>query len=67
MHKYSFENLDVWRLSKNLSIHIYKITSHFPRGETYSLIPQMRRSSISIASNIAEGSGRNSQNPQEQA
>jgi four helix bundle protein len=39
---------------------IYKLTSTFPSEELYGLVSQMRRSSVSIASNIAEGSGRDS-------
>ena len=60
MHTYSFEKLEVWKESIQLSIKIYKITRNFPDDEKFGLISQMRRSSISISSNIAEGAGRNS-------
>lgn len=58
MHTYSFEKLEVWKLAKDLCIYIYKLTSAFPTEERFGLVSQMRRASISIASNIAEGSSR---------
>ena len=54
----SFTNLITWQKGHNLVIAIYKITDKFPQKETYSLIDQMRRSSVSITSNIAEGFSR---------
>jgi four helix bundle protein len=60
MHIYSFEKLDVWKLSKILAKEIYFVTNSFPKDEAFGLISQMRRSSISVCSNIAEGSGRTS-------
>ena len=54
----SFKDLQVWRVSMDLVIEIYKITDKFPKSEVYGLTNQIRRSSISIPSNIAEGSGR---------
>jgi len=59
MKQFSFEKLIVWQKSKDLSIHIYKITSDFPNEEKFGLISQLRRCSVSVASNLAEGSGRN--------
>jgi four helix bundle protein len=59
MYKYSFEKLEVWKLSKDLSIIIYSITKTFPKDEIFGL-SQMRRSAISIPSNISEGSSRTS-------
>ena len=56
----SFRDLDVWKLSIELVKNIYKITDEFPNSEFYGLTSQMRRSAISIPSNIAEGQGRNS-------
>src|SRR5690606_35553506 len=53
-----FRKLEVWQLSKELTIDIYGITSKFPDAEKFGLINQIRRSSVSIISNIAEGSGR---------
>ena len=58
MRVFSFEKLVVWQDAKQLSILIYTITKSFPTDEKFGLISQMRRCSISIASNIAEGSGR---------
>jgi len=52
--------LVVWQKSMTLVTEIYKITKIFPKDEIYGLVTQMRRCSISIPSNIAEGYGRNS-------
>lgn len=57
-HYYSFENLDVWKVSKQLVIQIYQLIEKFPKVEKYALCDQLRRACISIPSNIAEGSGR---------
>lgn len=57
----NFRNLKIWEKSHNLTLTIYKFTSSFPKEELYGLTSQMRRSSSSIPSNIAEGCGRNSQ------
>jgi len=54
------KELDVWKESIEFVVEIYKITGTFPKEELYGLISQIRRSSISIPSNIAEGSARNS-------
>ena len=53
-----FHNLAVWERSVELTVCIYQLTNSFPREEIYGLTSQMRRASISIASNIAEGRGR---------
>jgi len=53
-----YKNLDVWVLAVVLSTDVYKVTVSFPKTEMYGLVDQMKRSAISIASNIAEGSGR---------
>ena len=53
-----YKNLDVWKESINLSVEIYNITDKFPDTEKYGLVSQMRRSAVSIPSNIAEGSAR---------
>ena len=60
MHKFSFEKLDVWIEAKNFAKQIYTLTSKFPESEKFGLTVQLRRAGISIASNIAEGSARNS-------
>ena len=59
MHRY--KELEVWKKALDLSQRIYEETSKFPDTEKFGLISQMRRCSVSIPSNIAEGAGRNSQ------
>ncbi|MEO1011232.1 MAG: four helix bundle protein [Bacteroidota bacterium] len=56
----SFEKLKVWQKARKLSVTIYKKTKTFPEDERFGLVSQMRRCSISISSNIAEGTGRHS-------
>jgi four helix bundle protein len=56
----SFTDLKTWQEGHQLVIQVYKMTSRLPRQELYSLGDQIRRSSISITSNIAEGFGRHS-------
>jgi four helix bundle protein len=51
-------DLIVWQRAIELSVCIYKLTRKFPREEIYGLTSQMRRASVSVASNIAEGRGR---------
>ena len=53
------KNLDVWKDSIKLVGDIYKITAKFPMEEIYGLTNQVRRSAVSIPSNIAEGAARN--------
>jgi len=53
-----FTDLDVWKYSHELVIGIYRVTQKFPKEELFCLTNQMRRSAISITSNIAEGFGR---------
>lgn len=53
-----YRNLLVWQKAIDLTICIYNLTSSLPKDEIYGLSSQMRRASISIASNIAEGRGR---------
>ena len=54
------QRLNVWKRAIKLVEEIYKITSSFPAEEKFGLISQMRRSAISIPSNIAEGAARSS-------
>lgn len=54
-----YNELNVWLESRRLSKDIYSATAKFPKQEQFGLINQMRRSAISIPSNIAEGCGRN--------
>lgn len=60
MKTYGFEKLEVWNDAKELAVKIYALTSTFPDSEKYCLSNQMRRAIISVSSNIAEGSSRNS-------
>ncbi len=55
-----FENLDVWQRSIVLCKGIYKITNNFPSEEKFGLTAQIRRAAVSIPSNVAEGSSRDS-------
>ena len=50
-----FKELKVWQKGIEIVKDIYEITKHFPKEEMYGLTSQMRRSAISIPSNIAEG------------
>jgi four helix bundle protein len=54
----SYEDLVVWRKAMGLVIEVYRATSQFPREEMYDLTSQLRRSAVSVPSNIAEGQGR---------
>ncbi|HTX75537.1 MAG TPA: four helix bundle protein [Terracidiphilus sp.] len=56
----SFRELVVWQRAMQLSIAVYRLTREFPRDELYGLTSQLRRSVVSIPSNIAEGQGRTS-------
>lgn len=55
---HNFKELNIWKESVNLVVNLYGITKDFPRSEQFGLISQIRRCSVSIPSNIAEGSGR---------
>jgi four helix bundle protein len=55
----SYIELDVWKQSRLLVKQVYELTKQFPKEEQYGLSNQMRRCSVSIPSNIAEGHGRN--------
>jgi four helix bundle protein len=54
----SFKDLIVWQRAVGLTTEIYRLTSAFPSSEQFGLSNQLRRASVSIASNIAEGYGR---------
>jgi len=56
----NFKELKIWKNAMNLSVSIYSLTKNLPLDEKYGLISQIKRSAVSIASNIAEGAGRNS-------
>jgi four helix bundle protein len=57
---FAFEKLEVWKLAKKLVLEIYSTTRKFPNEEKYGIVSQLNRASISIVSNIAEGSARKS-------
>jgi four helix bundle protein len=57
---FGFEKLDVWQKAIEFADVIYSVTRRFPSDERFGLTNQMRRSAVSISSNIAEGSSRNS-------
>jgi len=54
-----FRDLQVWQKAHQLTLDVYRLTTSFPRDERYGLTTQLRRSSSSIAANLAEGCGRN--------
>ena len=58
--KFAFENLEAYKVARVLVRDIYRLQNKFPKEERYVLGDQIRRSSTSITSNIAEGTGRNS-------
>lgn len=58
MKQFSFEKLDVWKKTKEFTVKLYKATQNFPDSEKFGLVSQLRRATISISSNIAEGSSR---------
>lgn len=60
MYTYSFEKLEAWIEAKEFAKLLYKITIDFPDAEKFGLTSQLRRATVSISSNIAEGSARRS-------
>lgn len=56
----SHEDLQVWQMAIDFVTDLYKVTNNFPKFELYGLTNQIRRASVSIPSNIAEGSARKS-------
>ena len=57
----NFRKLNIWKDSIELATEIYNLTNQYPKSEMYGIISQIRRSVVSISSNIAEGAGRQSQ------
>jgi four helix bundle protein len=57
---FGFEKLKAWQLARDFAVCIYEVTHTFPPDEKFGLISQLRRASVSIASNLAEGSARQS-------
>jgi len=58
MRTYSFKKLEVWKDSIELVKSIYSLTTNFPKEEKFGLISQLRRCSVSVSSNLAEGTSR---------
>ena len=58
--RFRFEDLEVWQEARLLNRAISRLTKRFPPSEQFALTSQIRRASVSVSSNIAEGSGRNS-------
>lgn len=60
MHQ--FVKLKIWQKAMNITENVYEACASLPQDEKFNLISQMKRCAVSIPSNIAEGSGRNSKN-----
>ncbi|UJH91383.1 four helix bundle protein [Antarcticibacterium sp. 1MA-6-2] len=56
---HNFQDLKIWQKAMDVAEQTYLISSEFPKEEKYGLTSQIRRSAISVPSNIAEGAGRN--------
>lgn len=56
--KHNFKNFKVWQKSVDLAVKVYHITKEFPSEEKFGMTSQMRRASVSIPSNIAEGTAK---------
>ncbi len=54
----SHRDLIAWQKAMDLGLHVYRLTATFPDTERYGLVSQLRRASVSVPSNIAEGYGR---------
>ena len=57
----SYKDLLIWQKGINIVVLVYKIVESFPKEELYALSSQLKRASVSVPSNIAEGYGRNSE------
>ena len=60
LNTFRFQKVEVWQQARRLNKKAYICTRQFPESERFGLVSQIRRASVSISSNIAEGSGRNS-------
>ena len=56
----SYRDLQVWQRAMDVAVVCYEVTRDFPKSETYGMASQIRRASVSIPANIAEGYGRDS-------
>jgi four helix bundle protein len=57
----AFQDLTVWQRAMEMTVSVYELTREFPKNEQYGLTSQLRRAAVSVASNIAEGRGRNTE------
>jgi len=64
MYTFAFEKLTVWQKARKLVKEIYEISRVFPNDEKFGLVSQIRRATVSVSSNIAEGSSRNTKKDQ---
>lgn len=55
---FKFEKIEAWQKARAMNVKIYKATENFPKSEVFGITNQIRRASVSVCSNIAEGSGR---------
>jgi four helix bundle protein len=53
-----YQDLMVWQKSMDLAVEVYRVSAAFPQSEIYGLTNQVRRASVSVPGNIAEGQGR---------
>ncbi len=60
MYQFGFEKLKVWQDARKLTVEIYRLTAKFPEREKFGLTNQLRRASVSVGANIAEGTTRSS-------
>ena len=58
MNDFFYKNLDAYKAAKELTIYVYSLLKKYPSHEQYALCDQLRRATISIPSNLAEGMGR---------
>ena len=58
MNNFFYKKVDAYHIAKDYEIYVYSLLKNYPQCENYALCDQMRRSAISIPSNIAEGLGR---------
>ncbi|MFK8039072.1 MAG: four helix bundle protein [Crocinitomicaceae bacterium] len=59
---YNYKELKIWEMAMEVATDVYKLCKNMPSDEKYGIISQVKRSSVSIPSNIVEGAGRNTKN-----
>lgn len=60
MYQFGFEKLEVWQDARKLTVEIYRLTENYPEREKFGLTNQLRRATVSVGANIAEGTTRSS-------